>query len=342
MRFPPWLASTKFTTSMTMTIINLIHILPRQKKKEQHDHEEGGHMQVLYPAIDLKGFIPPNFAQKQRSIENRKNTAKTVSGNNIIDSSSMTSSNPIVSLNRFERKKNIEILLRAYAKLSGLTRTSNNAAPPGSASKDIVEHPSPPPLIIAGGYDPNNRENEEYLTELKNLAKSLNIDSITSFRPSISDDERASLLQSALCVVYTPYREHFGIVPLEAMYAGSAVVALKSGGPMETIIDGETGILVDLEDGLGDHSSDAILAKVLYQLVQNPEEAIKMGRKGHEHVKKNFGLQHFREKWKYLVLNEGIPRGELRRNKKGRIFISIHMLLAAMVILLLSFLILGK
>ena len=31
--------------------------------------------------------------------------------------------------------------------------------------------------------------------------------------------ERSELLHRALCLVYTPEQEHFGIVPVEAMYA---------------------------------------------------------------------------------------------------------------------------
>ena len=116
-------------------------------------------------------------------------------------------------------------------------------------SKNDNKLASLPPLIISGGYDPRNLEIVEYLKELEALAKSLHIEENTKFRPSVSDEERALLLQSAICVVYTPHREHFGIVPLEAMYAGSAVVAIKSGGPKETIVDGVTGILVDIADG---------------------------------------------------------------------------------------------
>jgi hypothetical protein len=90
-------------------------------------------------------------------------------------------------------------------------------------------HKSPP-----GGYDEAVRENVEYLAELQHQARSLGLlppspatptkrgkeegeegDPLVSFRPSISDAERAQLLQDALCVLYTPDREHFGIVPLE-------------------------------------------------------------------------------------------------------------------------------
>ena len=32
--------------------------------------------------------------------------------------------------------------------------------------------------------------------------------------------------------------EHFGIVPLESMYVGTPVIAVASGGPLETIVPG--------------------------------------------------------------------------------------------------------
>jgi len=66
----------------------------------------------------------------------------------------------------------------------------------------------------------------------------------TTFLGRRSDEEVRELYQRA-AVVLLPGEEDFGIVPLEAQACGRPVVALGRGGALETVIPGETGLLVD-------------------------------------------------------------------------------------------------
>jgi glycosyltransferase involved in cell wall biosynthesis len=59
-----------------------------------------------------------------------------------------------------------------------------------------------------------------------------------------SDEDIRRLFRRA-SLVLLPGEEDFGIVPLEAQACGRPVVALGRGGALETVIAGETGILVD-------------------------------------------------------------------------------------------------
>lgn len=65
------------------------------------------------------------------------------------------------------------------------------------------------------------------------------------FLRSVPDNHKTLLLSACTAVLYTPQHEHFGIVPLEAMAWGKAVVACDSGGPKESVVSGRTGLLCE-------------------------------------------------------------------------------------------------
>jgi glycosyltransferase involved in cell wall biosynthesis len=63
------------------------------------------------------------------------------------------------------------------------------------------------------------------------------------FLGRVSDEDIRTLYRRA-AVTLLPGEEDFGIVPLEAQACGRPVVALGRGGALETVVAGETGILV--------------------------------------------------------------------------------------------------
>lgn len=130
-----------------------------------------------------------------------------------------------LSVNRYERKKNIGLAIRALP-LVGKDDAGNL-----------------PGLIIAGGYDTRLAENVEHLLELQALAKDCGVDDRVVFIKSFSEEQRLALLCACRAVIYTPTNEHFGIVPVESMACATPVIACNSGGPKESVIDSVTGFL---------------------------------------------------------------------------------------------------
>ena len=63
------------------------------------------------------------------------------------------------------------------------------------------------------------------------------------FLGTVTDEEVRHEYRRAAAVLL-PGAEDFGIAPVEAQACGCPVVALAEGGARETVVDGETGILV--------------------------------------------------------------------------------------------------
>ncbi|KAF4578367.1 Alpha-1,3-mannosyltransferase-like protein [Pleurotus pulmonarius] len=198
------LANSKFTSRVFQTYFRSIPRVPR----------------VVYPGINISAY----------------ETAVDLSDPDIVQ---VLSDRPtLLSLNRFEKKKNVALALAAFAQMkTGSTR-----------------------LVIGGGYDHRLQDNIETLASLVSTAEShsLTFNIITpqssstpvppfDCQPSDPDilfvlnfttGQRSALLTapSTLCLLYTPANEHFGIVPVEGMLCGLPILACDSGGPTESVL----------------------------------------------------------------------------------------------------------
>eukprot|EP00002_Diphylleia_rotans_P025454 TRINITY_DN5034_c0_g1_i4.p1 TRINITY_DN5034_c0_g1~~TRINITY_DN5034_c0_g1_i4.p1 ORF type:complete len:185 (-),score=32.77 TRINITY_DN5034_c0_g1_i4:51-605(-) len=164
-------------------------------------------------------------------------------------------------------------------------------------------------IASTGGYDERVAENREHLSELKALAMDCGFtQDKVSFKPSFSEDERTAMLRDCLFLVYTPTGEHFGIVPVEAMYSGRAVVAVNDAGPKETVISGHTGILCD--------PSPASFASAFAKLLNDPISTIALGKNGHRHTKDRFSLESFSKSLEEHLVRMIQPRTSTASTKR--------------------------
>jgi glycosyltransferase involved in cell wall biosynthesis len=93
-----------------------------------------------------------------------------------------------------------------------------------------------------------------------------------------------SLLAVADLVVVPSRQEGQGIVPLEAMAAGRAVVASRVGGLIESIVDDETGMLIPPDNA-------PALCGTMETLLNDPARRAAMGATGRRRVEREYSLQ---------------------------------------------------
>ncbi|BFI04881.1 alpha-1,3/alpha-1,6-mannosyltransferase [Marchantia polymorpha subsp. ruderalis] len=210
---------------------------------------------VLYPAVDIDQF----YTQKKPC----------------------TNGPFFLSINRFERKKNIGLAISSFAAVRReLATVRVDEKCEIAASVDVR-------LVIAGGYDDRLAENREYLQELKTLVSDEGISGFVDFEPSCSTARKNELLASCIAVIYTPMKEHFGIVPLEAMGAAKPVIACNSGGPKESVEHSVTGFLCE--------NSARSFASAMLVFFREPSRAELMGVAARKHVETKFSRTVFGE-----------------------------------------------
>lgn len=106
------------------------------------------------------------------------------------------------------------------------------------------------------------------------------------FTGALSETEKWSCLK--LCDIFIMTSrdldgdfEGFGIVYLEANLMGKPVIAGRSGGVADAVIDNETGLLVDPEN-------PTAIAAAITRLLNNPDEAERLGRLGKDRAERDF------------------------------------------------------
>jgi alpha-1,3/alpha-1,6-mannosyltransferase len=163
----------------------------------------------------------------------------------------------LLSINRFEKKKDVALAIKAYAGLS--------------ADSLQLKHATTKTVITAQG-----------------IPRDISV----LFLHSVPGAFKATLLSTASLLVYTPRNEHFGIVPLEAMLAGTPVLAANEGGPTETVISGQTGWLRDVSKV----QEWTEVMRIALEDGDGEQRLREMGRWGRERVVAEFSLDKMGER----------------------------------------------
>jgi glycosyltransferase involved in cell wall biosynthesis len=109
------------------------------------------------------------------------------------------------------------------------------------------------------------------------LRDSLDLGDRVTFLGTIPRRELVERYRRAAIFCLPSRQEGFGIVFLEAMACGKPVVAARAAAVPETVVDGETGLLVDPDD-------PAALAQVLFALLSDPDRCRTVGEAGRRRV----------------------------------------------------------
>lgn len=244
----------------------------------------GRDLRVVYPCVDTEGGKMEEGG----------------SGRELWDGKAV-----LLSINRFERKKGLELAVKAF---SGLSRDERGRSK----------------LVIAGGFDSRVQENAQSLRELESLSEDLKLshatyrggdaameqdDNEVIFLLSVPNELKRRLLQRSSILIYTPTNEHFGIVPIEAMLASTPVLATNTGGPLETIYDGRTGWLRSPE------KIEQWTDVMRKPLIPSSAGSLKtMGEKGRERVLREFSHTRMTD-----LLDEEVQRLVTSSAKRPRI-----------------------
>jgi glycosyltransferase involved in cell wall biosynthesis len=145
-------------------------------------------------------------------------------------------------------------------------------------------------LIMVGDYESGDPVDEYTQRAIKDCGEIICIP---------HTDDVATFYSAIDLLVFPSYREGLPNVVLETQLCGKPVVAYRSTGTVDAVVNGETGVMVEI----GDVSA---LASETVRLIEDPSLRIKMGEKGRSWVESEFdperiweGLNHIYQRGSY-------------------------------------------
>jgi alpha-maltose-1-phosphate synthase len=235
---------------------------------------------------DLLTAYPAVPAERVRVIHNGIDTAEYAPdpATDVLEHYGVDPGAPtVVFVGRVTRQKGLPVLLRAAGDIDPAVQ-----------------------LVICAGQ----ADTPEIEAEVGDLARQLRASRarVVWLSGMLAKREVIQLLSHATVFACPSLYEPLGIVNLEAMACGTAVVASRVGGIPEVVTDGETGLLVPPADA-------PALARAINTLATDERRAAEMGRLGRKRAAADFGWDSIAAQTAglYAELAAASPRGPAAR-----------------------------
>jgi phosphatidylinositol alpha-1,6-mannosyltransferase len=122
---------------------------------------------------------------------------------------------------------------------------------------------------------------------LEAKVRSSGLANVVGFTGFLDEGRKRAMLESAAVMALPSRREGFGLVYLEAMAAGVPCLGSIHDAAAEVVVDGETGVLVNLD-------SPGVLGAALVGLLTNHAKRRRLGEAGRERYQRLFTYDAFR------------------------------------------------
>ena len=155
-------------------------------------------------------------------------------------------------------------------------------------SLSLIEPEQRPRFVIAA-----NHSVPEWKNYIEELAAKLEVK--LEILDMVDDEKLLNLYNSAKVVLYAPYLEPFGLVPIESMGCGTPVIGVKEGGVRETVVHNKTGILVERDEKL--------FAKAVKETMEDTNKLEKMSQISVDTVNNFWTLKHAGERIEWHLEN---------------------------------------
>lgn len=158
----------------------------------------------------------------------------------------------------------------------------------------LVRQEVPCRVVLAGGGATDDPEGVQVLEAVLREAAG-DPDIYVLQLPATSDLEINALQRAAAVIIQKSVREGFGLTVTEGLWKGRPVVACPVGGIKIQVLNEETGLQAFAVEEV---------ASAAIRLLKEPNLARRLGSAGREHVRKNFILPVYLERWLEMLINE--------------------------------------